>query len=90
MQSLLFILHNNYYKALAILYSRNIYHFSRFIYYSKYPYIKKRLCFTTKQFKKSKKENYKKCRCNVIKRVYLKPKDLEKKKQQSKKMNFFL
>ncbi len=55
MQSLLFILYNNHHGDLPTLYYRNIYYFSRFICYSQYPCIKKRLYFTTKHFKKSKK-----------------------------------
>ena len=40
--------------------------------------------------KKIKKENYKKYRYNIIRRMYLKPKNLEKEKRQLKKINVFL
>ena len=40
--------------------------------------------------RKVKKENYEKYGCNVIKEVYLKPKDLEKGKWQPKEINVLL
>ncbi len=40
--------------------------------------------------RKVKKGNYKKYRRNVIRGMYLKPKELEKGKRQSEEMNIFL
>ncbi len=40
--------------------------------------------------RKVKKGNYKKYRYNMIRKIYLKSKDLEKRKRQSEEMNVFL
>lgn len=60
-------------------------HFIVNIYISKEGYT-----ITTKCSKKIRKRSYKKCGYNMTKVVYLKPKNLEKRKLQQRKINVFL
>ncbi len=90
MQSLLFILHNNYHGALPTFYYGKIYYSSGFICCNQYPRLKKGYASLQNILRKVKKGNYKKCKCNMIRGIYLKPKDLEKEKRQLEEMNIFL
>ncbi len=74
MQSLLFILHNNYHEALRTLYYRNLYYFSGLYVVVNIHTSKKDYASLQNMLRKVKKRNYKKYRCNVIREVVFKAK----------------